>query len=122
MSFFNEFWPKVVLFWAKTIVFKVLLAEIEVMNSIVGRKKEIKQLDKVVNSHKSEFVAIYGRRRVGKTFLVREYFQYRFDFQLTGLANATTEQQLTNFHTALVRQSPNYLIFILNCPNKHNQK
>ena len=29
MSFFNEFWPKVVLFWAKTIVFKVLLAEIE---------------------------------------------------------------------------------------------
>ncbi|MEZ4851176.1 MAG: ATP-binding protein [Bacteroidia bacterium] len=78
------------------------------MNSIVGRKKEIKQLDKVLSSHKSEFVAIYGRRRVGKTFLVREYFQYRFDFQLTGLANATTEQQLTNFHTALVRQSPNY--------------
>jgi len=75
------------------------------MNSIIGRKKEIKQLDKVVASRKSEFVALYGRRRVGKTFLVREYFDYTFDFQLTGLANANTEQQLTNFHIAIERQT-----------------
>ena len=75
------------------------------MIDIIGRTKEIKQLDKVLSSRKSEFVALYGRRRVGKTFLVREYFKYTFDFQLTGLANATTVQQLTNFHTALNRQA-----------------
>ena len=74
------------------------------MNDIIGREKEIKQLDKVKASRKSEFVALYGRRRVGKTFLVREYFNYQFDFQLTGLANANTKQQLINFHTGLQRQ------------------
>lgn len=88
------------------------------MNSIIGRKKELGQLDKVMASGKSEFVALYGRRRVGKTFLVREYFDYTFDFQLTGLANANTVQQLTNFHLAIQRQttletddiSPNWLM------------
>lgn len=75
---------------------------------LIGREKEIKQLDKVVTSGKSEFVAVYGRRRVGKTYLIREYFQYQFDFQLTGLANATTQQQLVNFHTSLSRQAPSY--------------
>jgi len=75
------------------------------MSSIIGRTKEIRQLDKVMASRKSEFVALYGRRRVGKTFLVREYFNYTFDFQLTGLANANTKQQLTNFHIAIQRQT-----------------
>ena len=63
-------------------------------------------LGKISSSRKSEFVAVYGRRRVGKTFLIREFFQYEFDFQLTGLANVTTKQQLTNFHASLQRQSP----------------
>ncbi|MGK0365008.1 MAG: AAA+ ATPase superfamily predicted ATPase [Saprospiraceae bacterium] len=71
------------------------------MSSIIGRTKEIKILDRVVQSSKSEFVAFYGRRRVGKTFLVREYFDYTFDFSLTGLANASTNQQLTNFSVQL---------------------
>lgn len=75
------------------------------MNHIIGRKKEIEQLDRVIASNKSEFVALYGRRRVGKTFLIREYFQYQFDFQLTGLANASTAQQLQNFKVTLQRQS-----------------
>ncbi len=75
------------------------------MLSIIGREKEIQKLEKVKSSQKSEFVALYGRRRVGKTYLIREFFQYQFDFQLTGLANATTKQQLTNFHVTLQRQS-----------------
>jgi AAA+ ATPase superfamily predicted ATPase len=73
--------------------------------SIIGRIKEIEILDKILDSGKSEFLAVYGRRRVGKTFLIREYFDYKFDFQLTGLANATTEQQLINFQVAIQRQS-----------------
>lgn len=76
------------------------------MADIIGREAEIRTLDKISSSRKSEFVAVYGRRRVGKTFLIREFFQYEFDFQLTGLANATTKQQLTNFHASLQRQSP----------------
>ncbi len=74
------------------------------MAVILGRDKEAKRLTKIVNSRKSQFVVVYGRRRVGKTFLVREYFDYKFDFQLTGLARGTTNQQLFNFHTTLENQ------------------
>ncbi|MFM9948917.1 MAG: AAA family ATPase, partial [Saprospiraceae bacterium] len=74
-------------------------------SGIVGRKKEIQDLQRIVESPKSEFLAVYGRRRVGKTFLLREFFGYQFDFQISGLANADTGQELFNFHTALARQS-----------------
>ena len=73
--------------------------------AIIGRKKEIQQLNVLLQSKKSEFLTVYGRRRVGKTFLIREYFQYTFAFQISGLANADTSQQLFNFDTALRRQS-----------------
>ncbi len=41
-------------------------------NSIVGREKEIAELKKYLSSEQSEFIAVYGRRRVGKTFLIKE--------------------------------------------------
>lgn len=72
---------------------------------IVGRLRERKQLNRIKRSKKSEFVAVFGRRRVGKTFLIREHFKYKFDFQLTGLANANTEQQLANFQAAYERHA-----------------
>jgi uncharacterized protein len=72
---------------------------------IIGRKKEILQLESILKSKKSEFLTVYGRRRVGKTFLLREFFDYTFDFQMAGLANANTSQQLFNFDTALRKQS-----------------
>lgn len=75
------------------------------MKEIIGRKEEVKTLKKALNSRKSEFIAVYGRRRVGKTFLIREFFNNTFDFQLSGLANANTRQQLSNFHTAFLKQS-----------------
>lgn len=65
--------------------------------AIIGRQQEIKTLDKLVKSPKSEFLAVYGRRRVGKTFLIRTYFDNTFDFYTTGLAKGNTQQQLTNF-------------------------
>jgi uncharacterized protein len=73
--------------------------------SIVGRKKELQKLDNITKSKKSEFLTVYGRRRVGKTFLIREYFDYTFDFTVSGLANAETTQQLFNFDTAIGKQS-----------------
>jgi uncharacterized protein len=72
---------------------------------LIGRQKELQKLDTVVQSKKSEFLAVYGRRRVGKTFLIREYFDYSFDFQISGLANADTAQQIFNFDTVLRKQS-----------------
>jgi hypothetical protein len=71
--------------------------------TIIGRVKEIQQFGSLFKSKQSEFVAVYGRRRVGKTFLIREAFTNNFNFQLTGLAQANLSQQLLNFHTALER-------------------
>ena len=71
------------------------------MAGIVGREKEIKLFEVLLTSNKSEFLAVYGRRRVGKTFLIRSVLGPHINFQLTGLANASLEQQLANFHIAL---------------------
>ncbi len=65
--------------------------------TLIGRTREIEKLDRLTRSPKSEFLAVYGRRRVGKTFLIRSYFNNQFDFYTTGLAKGTTGQQLANF-------------------------
>jgi AAA+ ATPase superfamily predicted ATPase len=74
-------------------------------SDLIGRKDSKERLLKLLESKKSEFLAVYGRRRVGKTFLIKEYFQYQFDFFMSGMANATTPQQLFNFDAELSRQS-----------------
>jgi DNA-binding PadR family transcriptional regulator len=73
---------------------------------LVGRKREIKELRRIYQSSSSEFVALNGRRRIGKTFLVREFFDYTFTFELSGLANGNTKQQLLHFHQTFDQQSP----------------
>ncbi len=67
------------------------------MREIIGRKQEKEKLKQIIESEKSEFVAIYGRRRVGKTFLIREYFDHKFAFYITGIKDATVKEQLINF-------------------------
>ena len=54
---------------------------------IIGRKREKDDLMRCLHSKKPEFIVIYGRRRIGKTFLVREYFCSQFSFYATGLTN-----------------------------------
>jgi len=71
------------------------------METLIGRIKELEEFKRLANTGESEFVAVYGRRRVGKTFLIREAFNSRFDFYITGVANATLSQQLDNFHLAI---------------------
>lgn len=68
---------------------------------MIGREKEKKRLLDAKESEYSEFVAVYGRRRVGKTFLIRESFNYEFTFQHTGVANGTHLEQLDEFRTSL---------------------
>lgn len=70
---------------------------------IIGRKKEMAELARLRDSGRSEFVMVYGRRRVGKTFLVREFFQNEFAFQVTGIARGSRQQQLLNFTASLMR-------------------
>ena len=68
---------------------------------LIGREKEIKTLQQAYHSEYSEFVAVYGRRRIGKTFLVREAFNYQFAFQHTGVYKESLKKQLRNFRDAL---------------------
>lgn len=68
---------------------------------LVGRQFEQNLLNEITRSDKSEFVAIYGRRRVGKTYLVRETFNYNFAFQHTGVQNGDKARQLIEFERSL---------------------
>ena len=68
---------------------------------LIGRDKEKQILQSALHEEYAQFIAVYGRRRVGKTFLIRESFNNRFDFQYTGAANLTTRKQLVRFRRAL---------------------
>ncbi len=68
---------------------------------IIGREKETKILRNLMEAEESQFVAVYGRRRVGKTYLVREAFDYTFAFQHTGIYNAPMREQLKEFRESL---------------------
>ena len=67
------------------------------MSVLIGREKEIALLKEALYSNKPELITIYGRRRVGKTFLVRQFFKTHIQFECTGLHNGTLEDQLKNF-------------------------
>jgi uncharacterized protein len=63
----------------------------------IGRKKELEILKKTLQSEEPEMVAVIGRRRIGKTFLVRTAFAEQLDFEITGTQNGSTREQLKNF-------------------------
>lgn len=67
------------------------------IKDIIGREKEQELLNQYIDSNESEFIAIYGRRRVGKTFLIRKMFGERLAFYMTGMDNVTMQDQLLNF-------------------------
>ncbi len=73
--------------------------------ALIGRKREIKELNRLLASKEAEFLAIYGRRRIGKTFLVREHFEKQLCFELTGIKDGTLQEQLVNFHVQLSERS-----------------
>ena len=64
---------------------------------IVGRKEEQAILEQALNSPEPEMIAVLGRRRVGKTFLIQSVFKNRIDFEITGAQHATKQEQLINF-------------------------
>lgn len=70
---------------------------------MIGRKEEIEILESCLNSKQPEFLAVYGRRRVGKTYLIREFFNGKFAFYATGIKKCNNRQKLKAFKDALVR-------------------
>jgi len=71
------------------------------MNTLVGRKKEKDELLNLYHSERAEFVTIYGRRRVGKTFLVNDIFFDDYSFKVTAVLDNNMQTQLRNFAVAL---------------------
>lgn len=74
---------------------------------IIGRERELETLRSAYMDEYSQFVVVYGRRRVGKTFLVREAFNYKFTFQHTGIANAPKSVQLEEWKKSLQKNGLN---------------
>ena len=71
------------------------------MEKIIGRESELGLLSKYYDSDRPEFIALYGRRRVGKTFIVRNFFKDKFDFFATGILEGTYEEELKCFNDSL---------------------
>lgn len=73
------------------------------MNSslIIGREKQKKLFEEALSSSKSEFMVVYGRRRVGKTFLIKNSLGNRINFEMTGIQNGDLNDQLQNFANKL---------------------
>lgn len=71
---------------------------------IIGRIEEISTLEECYHSNKANFVAVYGRRRVGKTYLIKSLFEKRMFFTFTGTANSTFKMQITNLNVEAKNQ------------------
>lgn len=70
-------------------------------NALIGRKIEIGLINKYYQSTKSEMIAVYGRRRVGKTFLVKETLGSFFDFDFIGMHKTAAKIQRREFQKKL---------------------
>ncbi len=74
-------------------------------SKIIGRVSEIQKLNKILGSTESEFLAVYGRRRVGKTYLIRQHFKSQIVFDFTGAKEASKAEQLNNFFAVYLTQT-----------------
>ncbi len=77
---------------------------------IIGRKREILQLENIANSDKAELVAVYGRRRIGKTFLVKEFFNEKFDYYATGIFEGSQQDEINAFCDMLYQKQSKAIV------------
>ena len=78
-------------------------------NTLIGRKEEKRILQQALESQEAEMVAVFGRRRVGKTFLIKSVYQERIVFEITGIQNAPAAEQMQNFAQQLNKAANNTL-------------
>ncbi|MFK7832007.1 MAG: ATP-binding protein [Winogradskyella sp.] len=72
---------------------------------MVGREKERQIMHNLLQSKEAELLALIGRRRIGKTYLIRETYKAHLQFEITGIQDAHLNQQLQNFSTQLTDYS-----------------
>lgn len=77
------------------------------MGALIGRETEIGILNEVLQSKMPELIAVFGRRRVGKTFLIRQHLKKQLFFELAGTSDTSMRTQLDNFHKALGKAAGN---------------
>ena len=76
----------------------------------IGREQEKSILERALQSDEAEMISVIGRRRVGKTFLINSVYGNKIDFEVTGIQNATRNEQLKNFSSRLKQFAPMALI------------
>ncbi len=72
---------------------------------LVGREREVKMIDRLLASDQPEFLVVYGRRRVGKTFLIRQKLKGHLVLDFTGARDADMDTQLSNFFGEYIRST-----------------
>lgn len=78
--------------------------------NLVGRRQEISVLEEALASPRPEMIAVVGRRRIGKTYLVRQVYGERICFEVTGLQHGGKAEQLENFVLSMAKYFPNYVL------------
>jgi uncharacterized protein len=73
--------------------------------TFIGREKEKEKLAKILRSNQAEFLALYGRRRVGKTFLIRQYLKDNIVFEISGTKEGAKEQQIQHFFSEYLKRT-----------------
>ncbi len=68
---------------------------------IIGRKEEKELLRRALRSPRSELIAVFGRRRIGKTFLIRNLYKDHISLEFAGMYRGILKDQLKNFHDTL---------------------
>ena len=99
----NRFGQKITKLFAHVKDFLYLCGDFNTnnMEKLIGRIAEMNELQTALDSERSEFVMMYGRRRVGKTFLVRRFFKDKYTFHFVGAHKQPINVQLTHFQEAL---------------------
>lgn len=80
--------------------------------NIIGRNEECERLSRCIRSNSAQLVVVYGRRRVGKTYLINEFFENTFAFKLTGVYGQKRKEQLQNFTAELNRRSEKSILVL----------
>ena len=76
--------------------------------NLIGRKNEISILQNALKSNKPELITVYGKRRIGKTFLVRNVYKNYIQFEFSGINNCSLKQQLNNFYLTLADKNDSF--------------
>lgn len=73
------------------------LQNLKTSTNIIGRATEKGKIEEGLRRQRSELVSVYGRRRIGKTYLIREFYSNNIIFSFSGLRNGTRPDQIENF-------------------------